>query len=137
MLYIFCTLSSFNIFFVHVLSMYDFRERFRSVIQVPGMTGHVRDNVSGSPPLILPVSAARPGSVGSDTQHDERDQFFSEKGAPYSERIRDKFGRRLRSGRTPERRLGFFDFLQQKRWDTVTHKTLVPGSSPGGPTISL
>ena len=50
--------------------------------------------------------------------------------------VRDKFGRNCGSGGTPEKRFGFFDFQEQKRWDTVTHNPLDPGSSPGGPTIS-
>ena len=62
---------------------------------------------------------------------------FSEQHTPgFLPSVRDKFGRDCGSGGTPENRSGFFDFLQQKRWDTVTHNPLVPGSSPGGPTIS-
>jgi hypothetical protein len=51
--------------------------------------------------------------------------------------VRDKFGTERSSGGTPEKRLVFFGFLARVRWDTVTHNPLVPGSSPGGPTISL
>jgi hypothetical protein len=51
--------------------------------------------------------------------------------------VRDRFGTERSSGGTPENRLGFFDFQEQMRCETVTHNPLVPGSSPGGPTISL
>ena len=51
--------------------------------------------------------------------------------------VRDTFGRDRSSDWTPENRSVFFDFQDQKRWDTVTHNPLVPGSSPGGPTISI
>ena len=62
---------------------------------------------------------------------------FSARHAPgFLLSVRDKFGRDCGSGGTPENRLGFFDFQEQKRWDTVTHNPLVPGSSPGGSTIS-
>ena len=80
----------------------------------------------------------RPGSVGSDAQLDVPDQIFSTDTLP-------DFGRAfgissvgtVGSGGTPEKRLGFFGFLSKIRWDTVTHNPLVPGSSPGGPTISI
>ena len=63
---------------------------------------------------------------------------FSERHAPgFRHVVRDQFGRDCGSGGTPEKRLGFFGFLARIRWDTVTHNPLVPGSSPGGPTISL
>jgi hypothetical protein len=61
---------------------------------------------------------------------------FSARHAPgFRPDIRDNFGRDSQSGWTPGNRLGFFAFLQQKRWDTVTHNPLVPGSSPRGPTF--
>ena len=83
-----------------------------------------------------PISGVRPGSVSSVAQLDVPDQFFSEKSAPGSDSVRDKIGRGNRSEGTPEKRFGFFGFLQQKRWDSGTHNPLVPGSSPGGRAIS-
>ena len=34
-----------------------------------------------------------------------------------------------------EKRLAFASFLHQFQWEHGTHNSLVPGSSPGGPTI--
>ena len=62
---------------------------------------------------------------------------FSARQAPgFRPDVRDKFGRVRRSGGTPEKRFGFFGFLTPRQYGMVTHNPLVPGSSPGGPTIS-
>ena len=45
------------------------------------------------------------------------------------------FGREHLPREIPENRLSLFDFLARVRCDEVTHNPLVPGSSPGGPTI--
>ena len=50
--------------------------------------------------------------------------------------VRDKFGRDRQSEGAPKKLLCFFGFLPRSRCDSVTHNPLVPGSSPGGPTIS-
>ena len=50
---------------------------------------------------------------------------------------RDRFSPDRSQRGTPEKRSEFFGFLPRSQCDTVTHNPLVPGSSPGGPTISL
>ena len=62
---------------------------------------------------------------------------FSASHAPcYRPGARDNFGRGCGSGGTSKKLLCFFGFLPRSQCDSVTHNPLVPGSSPGGPTIS-
>jgi hypothetical protein len=87
--------------------------------------------------LTTPTPPHMPQVCAIRTRNSMRPFNFSPGHAPgFLLSVRDKFGRDRQSGGTPKKLLSFFGFLPRCQCDSVTHNPLVPGSSPGGPTIS-
>jgi hypothetical protein len=73
-----------------------------SALSAEILAQRARSEFQVAPPHMPPVSAVRPGSVGSDTQLDVPDKFFTGHAPGLLLSVRDKFGRVRQAGMTPK-----------------------------------